>query len=122
MKIGDVVVDDFTHISEHLIGYYSSFLSDLDAHLPNLSIPSLVTVEDNNSLIKVPDHNEIRQTIFEMVPMSALGPDGFIGSSLDIVGMVGSDVVDVVQYVYPTDTISLGLNSDIISLGLFCRI
>ena len=54
MKIGDMVVDDFTHISEHLIGYYSSLFSDLDAPLPNLSIvhkviPSLVTMEDNTS-------------------------------------------------------------------------
>ena len=60
-------------------------------------VPSLVALEDNLTLTRMPLVDEIRVVIFDMDPFSSPGPDGFTGrfftSCWEIVGF---DVVKVV--------------------------
>ena len=42
-------------------------------------MPSLVTVDENASILWVPSFDEVRSTVFVMDPLSAPGPDGFSG-------------------------------------------
>lgn len=47
-------------------------------------IPSLVNVEDNEYLIKIPDEEEIREAIFSMSSTSASWPDGYNGKFFQV--------------------------------------
>ena len=81
------------------------------------TIPKLVSGKDNLNLTKVPDYTEICQTIFDMDPLSALGPDGFTRKFFcycwDVVGL---DIVVVVQDLFKTGFIYPCLNSNFIIL------
>lgn len=40
-------------------------------------VPQLVTGEENDMLLAVMSKDEVKQTVFAMIPHSPLGPDGF---------------------------------------------
>lgn len=42
-------------------------------------IPKLVTLEENEEMIKLPDQEEVKQAFFALNGESIAGPDGFIG-------------------------------------------
>ena len=68
----------------------------LDYAIIHETIAKLVSVEDNLSLTKVPDYTEIRQTIFDMDPLSAPSPGGFTRKFFcHCWDMIGLDVADV---------------------------
>ena len=81
------------------------------------TIPNLVSGEDNLSLTMVLDYIEIRQTIFDMDPLSASGLDGFTSKFFhhcwDVVGL---DVVAAIQEFFKIGFIHPGLNPNFIIL------
>ena len=42
-------------------------------------MPSLVTADENASILRVLSFDEVRSTVFTMDPLSAPSPDGFSG-------------------------------------------
>ncbi|KAK3222119.1 hypothetical protein Dsin_009144 [Dipteronia sinensis] len=80
-------------------------------------VPSLVAVDDNASILQVPSFDEVRSTIFAMDPLSAPGPDGFLGSFYSHCWeIVGHDVVLAVQVFFHTGRVFPGLNSNFLVL------
>ena len=66
----------------HLQDLYKNIFPAPSSVMPDYAfihetIPNLVSGEDNLSLTMVLDYIEIRQTIFDMDPLSASGLDGF---------------------------------------------
>ena len=66
-------------------------------------MPSLVTVDENASILRVPSFDEVRSTVFAIDPLSAPGPDGFSGRVYSHCWeIVGHDVVLIVQEFFHT--------------------
>ena len=92
-------MDDVNVICSHIQGYYKdlfecSFSTPIDYSIVQEVIPSLVTQEENNFLLKVPDFEEVHCTVFEMDPLNAPGPVGFPGKFFQHCwDIVGSNVV-----------------------------
>ncbi|XVE72244.1 hypothetical protein DITRI_Ditri11bG0024000 [Diplodiscus trichospermus] len=85
LKINGEIVDDAKIMEDHVLDYYSSLFKDpsgidVDQDIIQDIIPSLVTNEDNNMLIVIPNEEEIKGKVFAMDANSALGPDGFGGT------------------------------------------
>lgn len=80
-------------------------------------IPRLVTDEENERLISMPEESEIKNVIFSMPNSKTPGPDGFSASFFNIFwATVGADVVDVIQDFFSSGTMPRGLNHTFIAL------
>ncbi|KAK3192976.1 hypothetical protein Dsin_024286 [Dipteronia sinensis] len=82
IQIGENISCDPNKISEHVSSFYQHLFLDpgidnLDFSLIREHVPSLVTVDDNASILRVPSFDEVRSTVFAMDPLSAPGLDGF---------------------------------------------
>ncbi|XP_042487394.1 uncharacterized protein LOC122067618 [Macadamia integrifolia] len=61
-------------------------------------IPEIITMDDNLALMAVPSIDEIKVAVFDLDPLSALGPDGFPGIFYRYCwGIVGPEVCLAVQ-------------------------
>ena len=66
-------------------------------------MPSLVTVDENASILWVPFFDEVRSMIFAMDPLIAPSPDGFSGKFYSHCWeIVGHDMVLVVEDFFHT--------------------
>lgn len=80
-------------------------------------IPRLVTDEENERLISMPEESEIKNVIFSMPNSKTPRPDGFSASFFNIFwATVGADVVDVRQDFFSSGTMPRGLNHTFIAL------
>ncbi|GAU50362.1 hypothetical protein TSUD_409350 [Trifolium subterraneum] len=80
-------------------------------------IPSLVSPEDNNSLIAVPSDSEIKIAVFDMNGNGAPGPDRFGGHFYQqFWDIVAFNVIYTVQSFFLTGNLPLRLNSNILIL------
>ncbi|KAK3184200.1 hypothetical protein Dsin_031486 [Dipteronia sinensis] len=122
IQIGENISCDPTKIGGHVSFFYQHLFSDpgidnLDFSLIREHVPSLVTVDDNASILRVPSFDEVRSTVFAMDPLSAPGPDGFSGSFYSHCWeIVGHDVVLAVQDFFHTGLVFSGLNSNFLVL------
>lgn len=68
----------------------------IDQSLMNY-IPSLINAEDNELLNRMPDEEEIKESIFSMSPTSAAGPDGYNGKFFQVCWtIIKHDIIDFV--------------------------
>ena len=82
-------------------------------------IPRLVTDEENERFISIPEEREIKNVIFSMPNSKTPGPDGFSASFFNIFwATVGADVVDVIQDFFSSGTMPIGLNHTFTALIL----
>jgi len=97
-----VVITDPTLIEVHILNYFLAILSvdnncihnDLVAD----TIPSLVTNEDNNNLLRLPQWEEIKNAVFALNGDGTPRPDGFGGRFYQTYwDIVGTDVIQSVQ-------------------------
>ncbi|KAK2660036.1 hypothetical protein Ddye_006569 [Dipteronia dyeriana] len=124
IQIGENISNDPVDIGEHVSSCYQYLFSDLDSSSSNLSIirehvSSLVTVDENTSILRVPSFDEVRNTVFTMDPLSAPGPDDFSSRFYSHCWeIVGHDVVLAVQYFFHFIRVFSGLNSNFLVLIL----
>ncbi|XP_059306203.1 uncharacterized protein LOC132057591 [Lycium ferocissimum] len=61
-------------------------------------IPSLITAEQNDALIELPDNDEVKKVVFGLNGENTSGPDGFSGHFFQACwNIVGTDVVKMVR-------------------------
>ncbi|CAH9084422.1 unnamed protein product [Cuscuta epithymum] len=107
-KIGEVAVDFFSDL-------YTAVQTDNNNILD--FIPSLITQEDNNTLIKLPDMEEVKQAVWDLNHNSAPGPDGFHGKFFKKCwSIVGKDVLMAVQEFFMGLPIPKGMASALLVL------
>ncbi|KAK0570758.1 hypothetical protein LWI29_005954 [Acer saccharum] len=122
IQIGENISYDPTEIGEHVSSFYQHLFSDpgndsSDFSLIREHVPSLVTVDENASILRVPSFDEVKNTVFSMDPLSAPGPDGFSGRFYSHCWeIVGHDVVLAVQDFFHTGRVFPGLNSNFLVL------
>ncbi|KAK3204284.1 hypothetical protein Dsin_018330 [Dipteronia sinensis] len=122
IQIGENISYGPAKIGEHVSSFYQHLFSNpgidnLDFSLIREHVPSLVTVDDNASILRVPSFDEVRSTVFAMDPLSTLGPDGFSGSFYSHCWeIVGHDVVLAVQDFFHTGRVFPGLNYNFLVL------
>ena len=85
MQIGDDIIYDLGGIGEHVVSYYRhlfSILGDgsLDLSIVWVHVPNLVTSDENASILRVLFYDEMRETVFDMDLLSALGFDDFVSN------------------------------------------
>ncbi|KAK2654915.1 hypothetical protein Ddye_007967 [Dipteronia dyeriana] len=122
IQIGENIINDPIDIAEHVSSFYQHLFSDPVNTSSDLSIirehvSSLVTVDENTSILRVPSFDEVRNTVFAMDPMSAPGPDGLSGIFYSHCWeIMGHDVVLVVQDFFHSGRVFPGLNSNFLVL------
>ncbi|XP_039690616.1 uncharacterized protein [Medicago truncatula] len=121
LQDGDNVITDPTAIELHILSYFQEIFS-MDnncAHntMVDETIPSLVSVEDNNMLLRTPSHDEIREAVFALNADGAPGPDGFGGHFFQTFwDIVGLDVVHSVHEFFLGGELPPNINSNMIVL------
>nr|XP_008372647.1 uncharacterized protein LOC103436004 [Malus domestica] len=81
MRDGNKVLDNQMDISQHVVTYFQDLFST-DSSITNIglvacTIPNVVTATENESLLAIPTHDEIFETLKSMDHSSSPGPDGF---------------------------------------------
>ncbi|XVE86635.1 hypothetical protein DITRI_Ditri18aG0050200 [Diplodiscus trichospermus] len=117
---GDYVIDPYI-IRVHIIDFYEELFAALlgprDFSTVKVVTPSLLTDFDNSFLLQIPSDLDIKETIFDMDPYSAPGPDGFDGLYYKTCSdIVGADVCATVKFFFGSGSLKLGLNSNLIVL------
>ncbi|XP_043705048.1 uncharacterized protein LOC122654841 [Telopea speciosissima] len=88
-------------VNEEAIKYFSDIFSpgSTTSHEDLLnSIPTIISVEENNLLAVTPGFDEVKEAIFALSKDSALGPDGFTGHFFTACWeLVGADVWEAVK-------------------------
>lgn len=86
IRCGGTRLDDQDAIKAHALDFFRDLLSEasntpdaeaIDSVLQH--IPPLVTLQDNQMLLRPLELSEIRSAVFSLDPDSAPGPDGFTG-------------------------------------------
>lgn len=121
LQDGDDDITDPTAIELHILSYFQAIFSMDNNCAQNTmvdeTIPLIVSDIENNILISVPSHEEIRAAVFALNADGAPGPDGFGGhfyqSFWDIVGI---DVVHSVQEIFLGGSLPPNINSNMIVL------
>jgi len=118
---GDVRISDQREIENHVVSYFQGiFATHNDCGTNDLidkTVPTLVTVEENNMLTLMPAVDEIKKAVFDMNADGAPGPDGFGGYFYQhFWDIVAADVVSSVQEFFCTGVIIPNLNSNILVL------
>ncbi|XP_062028531.1 uncharacterized protein LOC133744441 [Rosa rugosa] len=108
-------------IQNHIVEYYSDlFANPADTHdtgLISRVIPSMVTDDENVSLMAFPSSEEILLAIKGMDLDSVPGPDGFNGHFfIACWDVVGTDVTSAVQFFFHHGTLPGSFNSSLIIL------
>jgi len=118
---GDIAITEPTEIEQHVLHYFQSIFSVdnlcVTSNLMANTIPSMVSEEDNNSLMCLPLREEIKATVFELNGDGAPGPDGFGGHFFQTFwDIVASDVIQSVQDFFISGVLAPNLNSNLIVL------
>lgn len=88
-------------IGEAAVAFFSNQFKE-EGNAPNFSmlthIPKLITDEDNEEMIKLPNLDEVKRVVFELNGDSACGPDGFSGLFFQKCwDIIGEDITRVVR-------------------------
>ena len=102
LQDGELVITEPSDIELHVINYFQSFFTVANNCIPNdliaKTIPSLVSVDENNMLLRIPQREEIKDAVFALNGDGASGPDGFGAHFYQTYwDIVGADVVQSVQ-------------------------
>ncbi|BFG34263.1 hypothetical protein CerSpe_205370 [Prunus speciosa] len=120
LKNGSTILEDPCVIQSHVVQFYYHLFaakSVIDTGLVEKVIPSLVTTEENLSLIAFPSVEEIFVAVKQMDPSSALGPDGFSDHFFsECWDIVGKEVVYFVQQFFRDGFLSVTFNSSFMIL------
>lgn len=114
------MISDPNRISDSVINYYKNLyaatLTSTDTSYCSL-IPSIVTEEENLSLIAMPSEKEITAVVFSIDPTSAPGPDEFSGLFYQTCwDIIRSDVCGFVLQFFAFGKIYRNLNSSFVAL------
>ncbi|XP_030477964.1 uncharacterized protein LOC115695005 [Cannabis sativa] len=63
---------------EHFRDLYGSENPEIDPELDSLFVDK-VTVEENDSITRIPEESEIKEVVFKLHPLKSPGPDGYSG-------------------------------------------
>lgn len=82
-KQDGTILEQHNDIQAEAVRYFSNLfaeepISDCDSIL--CYIPSLITAEDNTMLTAIPLMSEVKDSVWDLSPTSAAGPDGYPGS------------------------------------------
>ncbi|XP_026383665.1 uncharacterized protein LOC113279176 [Papaver somniferum] len=107
-------------IAQHLTHHYKSINTSsnpvIDVNFYK-NIPSIISVEENESLIRIPSNEEIFATLKSMENWSSPGPEGFqAGFYKSQWATVGDDVCNMVKRFFKTRHILKQINETYISL------
>jgi hypothetical protein len=121
IKHGDITYTDAPSIEGHILDYFTGIFHSPNHCVPNdlvpSCIPSLVTLEDNDMLCKVPSASEIKAAVVDMNVDGAPGPDGFGGHFYHhFWDIIANDVVLAVQELFLHGKLVSNLNSNLIVL------
>lgn len=121
LTVNQTVLSDQASIAAHVVQHVEhSFTRDhniIDTGLVERVIPSLVTEEDNCTLLAIPTREEIHATVKAMDGFSAPGPDGFGGCFFSHCwSIIASDVVLAVQSFFQDGFIMPHFNSNVLIL------
>ncbi|XP_049394714.1 uncharacterized protein LOC125859004 [Solanum stenotomum] len=97
---GNILTDD-TRIGEEAITIFQQQFMETNINQDYSMldyIPLLISGEDNNAMIKLPDMEEVKMVVFQLDGNSAAGPDGFSGLFFqECWDIVSQDVTNVVR-------------------------
>lgn len=123
LEIAGSPCSDLSLIKAHVVAYYDNLFKSTMQPCPTLYqrisafIPVCVSSQQNLALTGIPSSEEIKNTVFEMSPNSAPGPDGFSGqffhSSWEI---IGQDTIDAVTSFFIHGSFPDGLNASFVVL------
>ena len=122
LQVDGTITDDKQVITDNIIAFYQNLFradASVQSNFQRIKyvIPSLVSDEENSSLIRCPSMDEIKDTVFRMDANSAPGPDGFTGlfyqTFWDVVNL---DVCSAVQSFFKHGLLTSGANSSIMVL------
>ncbi|XP_026383730.1 uncharacterized protein LOC113279243 [Papaver somniferum] len=121
LEFGDGnVITNQSEIADALVKYYKEKFEFQDVSIEESlikSIPEVITSEDQQMLEKIPEEEEIKETIFSIHPDSSPGPDGFSGCFYRACWhIIKEDVVQAVQFCWSRKFIPKGLNSNFLVL------
>ena len=116
-------ITEQTDIEQHVLHYFQNIFSVdnncITSNLVSRTIPSVVSEEDNNALLRLPLRDEIKSAIFDLNGDGAPGPDGFGGHFFQTFwDIVAPDVIQSVQDFFITGVLAPNLNSNLIVLIL----
>lgn len=116
LEIDGSMTPDPNAIENHVIDYYKDLFGDDDSsNVPadvDQVIPSLVSSDENDSLLTMPIFSEIRKVVKGMDGSSTLGLDGFTGDFYSHCwDIIEYDVCTVVRSFFVSGFVESGLNS-----------
>ena len=119
---GNVRITEPTEIEEHALTYFQNIFGGVNNCVDNglvaKVIPTLVSTEENATLISMPLFDEIKNVMFDMNADGAPGPDGFGGHFFQhFWDIVGVDVVSSVQEFFCTGILIPNINANILVLS-----
>ena len=101
----------------YFLTFFSSSSTPIDYSDVAEVIPKLVSIEDNDMLIRIPIVSDIKTVVFDMDPHSALGLDGFLGLLFcNCWEVVEHDFCAAVQSFFLIGTLMNGFNSSFMIL------
>lgn len=122
LQIDGIITDDKQLIATHVIDFYKNlFRADAgvssDISFIRSVVPSLVSDDDNASLVRCPTFDEIKTTVFSMDGSSAPGPDGFSGIFYQTFwDLIQLDVCAAVHSFFISGFVTPGMNSSFMVL------
>lgn len=116
-----MVLTDSALIEAHVLHYLQAIFNVDNNCIANYlvadTIPSLVSCEDNNMLLRLPQWEEIKNVVFALNGDGAPGPDGFRGHFYQTYwDVVGIDVIHSVQDFFISGQLASNINSNLIVL------
>ncbi|XP_019242127.1 PREDICTED: uncharacterized protein LOC109222200 [Nicotiana attenuata] len=105
IKTGNGVwIDDQEQLSTTAVDFYQrQFTNEGDASDFSLlnNVPSMVTMDQNLELSRMPTNEEVRAAVFELAGESASGPNGFTGLFYQTCwDVIGADIHNMVLHFY----------------------
>jgi len=118
---GELVITEPSDIEVHVINYFQSIFTVANNCIHNdliaETIPSLVYIDENNMLLRIPQREEVKDAAFALNGDGAPGPDGFGGHFYQTYwDIVGAEVVQSVQEFFISGVLANNINNNLIVL------
>ena len=120
---GELVITEPSDIEVHVVNYFQSIFTVANNCIHNdliaETIPSLVYIDENNMLLRIPQREEVKDAVFALNGDGAPGPDGFGGHFYQTYwDIVGAEVVQSVQEFFISGVLANNINNNLIVLIL----
>nr|XP_048337067.1 uncharacterized protein LOC125424270 [Ziziphus jujuba var. spinosa] len=120
LKKGDIWLQDRKQIGQYFEEEFSELFTTSNSiftrELEELG-EKYITDEENIRLMAIPSEEEIRNTVWELHPLKAPGPDGFLGVFYkNYWDTVKSQLIKMIQESFRTKTITKGVNKTLLVL------